>query len=234
MGIITGQVRCSGRMHRISIPTKGPIKLHNHTRAELVAERIMIALGGQPCRCIQVLNAWRTRDKTKIPSWATELFDRLRAPININRILLRKLLWRTDPLTTPMRERVQRRLSKLMISSIRSCTYPAIDIISICAVALSLPPDAIPMVAKIKNVTHVQLGLLRWYNEVYKKGLAIVDGVFVLDVLSETETGYKVLAVCQNTQRTVMAACVQVTTDSAGQKTLEFQQKHAKQAKISK
>jgi len=195
MGIITGQVRCSGRMHRISIPTKGPIKLHNHTRAELVAERIMIALGGQPCRCIQVLNAWRTRDKTKIPSWATELFDRLRAPININRILLRKLLWRTDPLTTPMRERVQRRLSKLMISSIRSCTYPAIDIISICAVALSLPPDAIP---------------------------------------SETETGYKVLAVCQNTQRTVMAACVQVTTDSAGQKTLEFQQKHAKQAKISK
>ena len=166
MNIVTGHIRCSGKMHRISIPAKGPIMLYNHTRAELAAERIMVALGAQPCRCMQVLHAWRTRDKSKIPSWASELFDRLRGPININRVLLRKPLWRTDPLTTPVRERVQRRLNKLMISSIRSCTYPAIDIISMRAVTLSLPSDLFPMIVKAKKVTHIQLGLLRWYNAV--------------------------------------------------------------------
>ncbi|MBT9140623.1 MAG: hypothetical protein DDT30_01201 [Dehalococcoidia bacterium] len=52
-------VRCSGRMHKISIMPDGAFVLHNHTKAEIDAERILAALGGGLCRCVQVLDAWR-------------------------------------------------------------------------------------------------------------------------------------------------------------------------------
>ena len=35
---------------------------------------------------------------------------------------------------------------------------------------------------------------LRWYTQVYQRGLAVVQGIFVLDVISEGEKGITVLA----------------------------------------
>ncbi|WP_434576905.1 hypothetical protein [Thermoanaerobacterium thermosaccharolyticum] len=36
--------------------------------------------------------------------------------------------------------------------------------------------------------------LVHWYNHIYKKGLALVDGIFILDILEETPDYFMVLA----------------------------------------
>jgi len=71
----TGQIRCSGRMHQISIAPGGRVTLHNHTREELTAERILVALGGELCRCSQFLD--RKHLALRLQSLATSEYGQI-------------------------------------------------------------------------------------------------------------------------------------------------------------
>jgi len=54
---VKATVRCGEQMHRIVLTKSGRLVLVDHP--DLKAERAMVALGGKPCRCLEVLDAWR-------------------------------------------------------------------------------------------------------------------------------------------------------------------------------
>lgn len=51
-------LNCNGRRHTIVI-LNGYVRLVNHTKNDLEAERILVELGGRPSKCGEFLNYWR-------------------------------------------------------------------------------------------------------------------------------------------------------------------------------
>jgi hypothetical protein len=62
----TKQVRCCGRLHRITWTDSGAVVLHNHTKANLAAMDIASTLGGS-CACHQFLQHVRKREWDATP-----------------------------------------------------------------------------------------------------------------------------------------------------------------------
>jgi len=48
-------IRCSGKIHRVSVNWRGRIKFHNHTKDELKALRVFGKLGDTQCGCLEVI-----------------------------------------------------------------------------------------------------------------------------------------------------------------------------------
>lgn len=53
------RVRCSGSLHRIRLTRRGKLCLLDHDAESCASEKALLALGGAPCRCFQILKAWR-------------------------------------------------------------------------------------------------------------------------------------------------------------------------------
>lgn len=200
MTTTTCRVRCDGHLHTISLTPRGALVLHDHPdRAE--AERAFAALGGEPCRCLWVLEAWRRGDRSALPAGLRAAFDeaRARAEKRVPRV--------TDPLTVPFLSRAEARVQKLAEAALERCAYRRSE----------------TRWAGGKHEVHVRIGTpdisgysdrvwsrngkwpgtdsyitatvpLSWFTRVYRRGLAVVDGSFVLDVLGEDEKGFTVLA----------------------------------------
>ncbi|MBT9147970.1 MAG: hypothetical protein DDT32_01739 [Syntrophomonadaceae bacterium] len=196
-------LRCSGRMHKISIMPGGAFVLHNHTKAEIDAERILAALGGEPCRCVQILDVWRQQnDWRKIkekflpvglrPSFreASALFEnrkRQRRHMNIAHV---------DKLTTPIAVRIKNRGTDLIKKT-------WLKVPGVCLIRFA-PRDGLNVRATcfLMNGHHcyvqstpLTINIAKWCSRVHKRGLAIIDNVFVLDILSSDENGHIVQAV---------------------------------------
>jgi hypothetical protein len=109
-------VRCGGHKHKITVTLLGPLILHDHDRASLTAERALVALGGEPCGCIQFLEAWRHN----VPALPPALQD-------IRKNLERLARYRrhrqddiaTDPYKHPFRERLASRLHTWRLMAMR-------------------------------------------------------------------------------------------------------------------
>jgi len=234
----TGQIRCSGKMHKISIAHGGRITLHNHTREELTAERILAALGGELCRCSQFLKLWRTDCRTlslsvsasKLPAWAHPALIETRQ-LGRNRHIA-KCCSKVDIFNVLLMTRIQRRIINIIKDLAPSCTYRYnksksghSSLMSCCLIVIQTSTDNLVMIQKKANrFPHiwVTVDLPYWHNQIYKKGLAVVDGVFVLTILSQNETGYTVLAGRQNEDLSIETALAYIKINTMGVKTLEF------------
>jgi hypothetical protein len=56
---ILAAVNCNGKRHHIALQAGAALVLLDHTRHQLRKEFALVDLGGEPCRCLRVLFAWR-------------------------------------------------------------------------------------------------------------------------------------------------------------------------------
>ena len=228
--ITTGQIRCSGRVHKITIIHGGPIILHNHTKADINAERIVVALGGEPCRCLKFLNVWKDMRWSsyamrlkKLPLWAHPIFKNLKTK-GQNRFNQR-IDGHEDPLDLPIEMRIRRRILRAVAASLVLCNYrrkkdEPYSTENNCFFNLfpaTLKEDVnFNKEASPSSFLYIKARLPFWYNRIYMEGLAVVGGNFILDILSQDETGYTVLAGRQNEDLSIEAVPAHVKTNPMG------------------
>lgn len=177
-------VNCSGKRHKISLNSKGQLIFHNHPEG-FKNEKTFEALGGTSLRCFEFLRQWRASPKQKS-----------------SRI---KYSQGVDPLLEALKNRWTRKICRVASKELRNCSYKRAksawaggnhDVF--CSV-FSPPQREISITGYSKKVrsrngkwpgvnSHVIAAVpIRWYTKIYKRGLAIVDGCFVLDIISETD-----------------------------------------------
>lgn len=59
--------------HRVVITSRGRFLLLDHDKHSLAKERAIWILGGEPCRCVQILDQWRSYCKSSTFAWPAEL-----------------------------------------------------------------------------------------------------------------------------------------------------------------
>lgn len=183
------RVRCSGAMHAISV-TAGRLRLENHS---LKAERSFVALGGEKCRCVQILDAWREQDRKVLsPALCLELTAAHTAAAS------KKKNHQTarDPLLSPLAVRLATRVTAAAKKSLIACGYRRSQSgwaggEHYAGSYISPHPTISGWSDRVwsdngkwsGSNSHVSAGVpLGWYSRVYNRGLAIIDGCFILDV----------------------------------------------------
>jgi hypothetical protein len=198
----TVRVRCNGSYHSISI-IDGAMVLHDHT--DILAERAMIALGGEAPRCLVILQAWRTHEQRSVlPSALHPLFDEARAKSQERAASASTI----DPYTLPLLERVDRKIKPLARKAMLKCKYRRSR--SQWAggdhsVNVSVGPDSAVSGHSTKawssngkwggtdSVIDVTVQRM-WLYKVYRRGLAVADGIFVFEILNKDAEGFIVRA----------------------------------------
>lgn len=190
---ITARVRCCGQMHRIAYRPYGPLALLDHTS---VTEALAVdAL--TDCRCGEVIRAWRDKDVYRLPKdlapkasraqWFASARQKYRAP-------------GADPLATPLRDRMAARVKAIATAQLDRCTYRRCRSqwaggIDNWIVTIAPQPSLSRTTWKEWSSNGKWSGTsgrldvalrLDWFARVYKRGLAIVDGCFILDYDPET------------------------------------------------
>ncbi len=198
MAEVSVNVRCSGRMHKISIMPGGAFVLHNHTKAEITTERIFLALGGEPCRCVQILDIWQNlsiwqKGKEKIiPVGLRPNFEKAIALSRSRKQQHQHI----DKLTTPIDVRIKTSYMELIkktwlkVSYVHTVRFAPRDGFNVAAIYF-----LIKGYGGYVQSTPLTINIAKWCSRVHKRGLAIIDNVFVLDILSSDENGYIVEAV---------------------------------------
>ncbi len=200
----TADVTCSGAQHRVTW-RRGKVVLEDH---DLAAERAMLALGGRPCACLQVLQLWRN-----LHSWSmsAELYRQMTARLGAGSILapgdlgprheLGLLLtwerrWKRSSLFSGherlLLEQIRRRaleplrqhltLWKERLGSRR---------VSLADVQVQHPGRPARLVGSLDAVAVKATATLGtgWVLGVWARGIAVVDDAFVLEVVGEAGPG---------------------------------------------
>jgi hypothetical protein len=175
-------------MHTITLTESGALVLHDHP--DLITERALVALGGKLPRCLAILEAWKQKDRATLPPALRPAFDKRM-----------KKLWQRasnkyncDPLDTPIFERTVEKATTLAHITLGKCAYKRQEWPGNTDRIRIGKPDICGMaVTQKKTIITVTIPPV-WLARVYRRGLAVVDGWFVLDVLAEDEKGYLVLA----------------------------------------
>jgi hypothetical protein len=217
---ISCRVRCSGALHTISLMKDGALVLHDHpNRAE--AERAFVALGGEPCRCLQVLDTWRKRERSALPADLRPALDAIRKK--------KRFQCGMDPLTVPLRLRAEARIKKLAEAALEQCSYRRSETSWAGGDHIVSAKIGDPAISGFGRRVWSENGKwpgtdsyitatvpLSWFSSVYRRGLAIVDGSFVLDVLAEDAKGITVLAGKQGRGFEVYPCRARITTAKDG------------------
>ena len=228
-------VRCSGKLHQISLTTNGALVLHSHTKAERNAENVLVALGGQVCRCVQILEAWQAQTRRGLPDVFMPSLNK-----NLERKMYRKVIQTQgeDLLQLPIHTRIMLRIHRLAITSLEQCDYREsysrwvhvrqnrnivfANEASICGYSSKArhPNPRHRYTGNNSNID-IRLKMLSWYANVYKKGLAVVDGVFVVDVIGTDDDGtIHVLAGRQTAGLSIEMRRAMINFGADGRKTL--------------
>ncbi|KNZ70325.1 hypothetical protein Tfer_0885 [Thermincola ferriacetica] len=204
--VVSVRVRCEGALHTISITPSGAVVLHDHP--DIKADRAFEALGGEPCRCLKVLETWRRG--VKLPFYRRDLPAGLRPAFDAGRekaAARRRRNAKADPLSVPFATRAAARVARLAGKALETCSYRrsrtswAGGNHEVC-VRIG---DPVISGSSSRVWSHngkwpgtdsyVSAAVpLQWFSRVWRRGLAVVDGCFVLDVLSEDDKGFTVLA----------------------------------------
>lgn len=215
--LATAQVRCSGKLHKISLTETGRLIFHGHDKGFIAQEQAYAALGGEPCRCYEVLKNWRIylardlkRNISKIPREFHKLIKE-KEDLGLQREISQ--IKTKDPLKHyTLEKRIEIRTRKIAIQELDRCGYRrsrsnwAGGVHKIRVYICNSPLDVKisgeseevwsdngkwrgnNSIIKVQVYTH-------WLPRVYKKGISVVGGNFVLDVLEELpDEGYIVLA----------------------------------------
>ena len=203
----TALVACSGTEHRVSW-RKGKVVLEDH---DVAAERTMLAFGGELPDCLKVLQLWRN-----LHSWAmsTELFRQVQASLGPKALLAPGELAPRNQLGLMLTwERAWRRSAwysehgRLIQDHIRPDVVRLLrqhlkfwmgerGCRRLSGVELQVPPgQPVSMEGRMDTVgARATLAVnARWVVDVLGRGLALVDGGFVLECLGHDEHGAAVL-----------------------------------------
>ena len=208
---VTATVECEGEPHRISW-RRGKVVLEAH---DLAAERTMVVFGGEPCVCMQVLKLWQ--DQFGMPP---ELFTQMQtwlgakaylAPDEFTpvRELGMVLNWEREWHRTGFLPR--RKQEGLLETQLKSRATPALRqhlnhwkqltgarVVGAAQVAILRSDRSSTLSGRIDRVAvRASASLVaRWITDVWVKGIAVVDGAFVLEVTrADSRTELRVRAV---------------------------------------
>lgn len=180
------RVQCEGQLHRVVLADSGKLAFPDHEG--LLEDMTLAALGATALpRCAQVLLAWREGRPGPLPKGLRErlLWSRSHArPVE-----------RIDPLTKPKEWRFECRLEQeLRAAWDATCYRKKWDMF--VTVKLSSVPMVTAQSTKLWRPQHrwpsvrqevVLQADIRWLSRVWLRGLAVVDGHLVMDVLEERD-----------------------------------------------
>lgn len=212
--LVTAKVRCSGKLHKISLAENGKLIFHDHDKDFFVRERTYKNLGGEPCRCYKILEAWKellkgNKTPVIIPQELKKFLKEKKA-LGYKRRFNRSQ--NLDPLREyTLRERIKIRTRNLAKEELNKCKYRRSQStwaggeheIYIYTCLSSSDVEIYGASDKVwssngkwaGNNSYIKAVIpLYWIPRVYNRGIAAVEGNFVLDVLEELPDGYIVLA----------------------------------------
>jgi hypothetical protein len=202
MEATTIRCRCSGSMHEIAL-IRGSLVLLDH---DVVKERAMVALGAEPCRCLEILRAWRDASFVRLPAELAKLrgLARDRGASRATRRLAQ------DPLSVPLLKRLAPKVAAEAKAALERCRYRrsqsrwaggahTITVIVAAGSEPSIRGDSQRRWSDngkwsgYDSEIHVKLPL-QWLH-VRRLCGGVVDGVFVLAIVEQVGDGaYRVLA----------------------------------------
>lgn len=204
MAPATAEVACNGELHRITWQ-RGKLKLEDH---DLAAERTMLAFGGAVPACLQALQLWRN-----LHSWAMsgQLLQQMQSRLGPGGLLVPGDLQRVHELglvlTWDRAWRHSRYFSdhgRLLEEQLRERALPPlkehlrhwmpefgcrrVSAIELKVLRAGQQPGVHGQMDTVGARVTAILGA-RWLVEVWARGLALVDGSFVLEVVDEEPGG---------------------------------------------
>lgn len=192
----TAVVDCDGDEHRVTW-RRGKLVLEDH---DLTAERTMAVFGGEPCVCMRVLEMWRQQFGmppdafNQMQSWLGDNAYLAPTDLALGRELAMIVGWErawrqsahlhrkqvrllTDELHShalrPLREHLnawKRQAGARMVSSVE--------------VTLATANDTPSVQGRVEGISMRAMAHLggRWVVDVWARGVAVVDGAFVVEV----------------------------------------------------
>ena len=223
------KVRCSGKLHTITVTESGAIVLHDHHQG---TDRAFVALGGEKCRCLQVLEAWRLRDRAKLPAGLRPALD---AAIKVTQHR-RSVSAYVDPLTVPIVHRARQRVITAAEKMLSECGYRRSQSSwaggdHMISVGVSDDPGISGSSDRVWSDNGKWSGTdssvsatvpLAWFSRIYRRGLAVINGCFVLDIIAEDGKSITVLAGKQGRGFDVYPRPARIVTSSDGSRRLRW------------
>lgn len=207
------EISCMRKKHTIIVNDKGQLIFPDHTKEELEAEIALMQLGANKIsKCAKVLYQLRNPEKEiKINFTEKEalLKNFISRKLQVHeRRKVKKYI--SDNLNIHLKTKIYNKIEKIIKtlilkqSAYRFADNRWVDSENTVAVVFANTPDIKQRSWRVwskngkwsGNSTEITVSIpfVHWYKHVYKKGLALVDGIFVLDILEETPDYYIVLA----------------------------------------
>ena len=205
---VTCRVRCSGKLHRITLMESGHLVFHDHE--SIKAEEVLYVLGGERCRCLEVLHLWRERNAVKrgivCSRLPAKLWDAYVAAVKLSEERGRVATDPGDHLSLPLRGRLIKRIRGCVFEAIGKCNYRRsksrwaggahYDSVLIGTPA-SISGESIKVWSANTGWSGTNSAIYitvpsSWYCNIYRRGLAVVEGMFVLDVVDHGKNIYLV------------------------------------------
>ena len=189
-------VECNGELHRVSW-RRGKVVLEDH---DLTAETAMLAFGAKPFACLGVLRRWRD-----MHTWAMsgELFRAMQSRLDPEALLPGELrpvhelglmltwerTWRRSAFYADYERLLIDQLRKRALAPLREHLgywrrYSSARLMSSVGVTVLRPGQSAAVTGTMDRVRVTATAALgvSWILRVWARGLAVVDGAFVLDV----------------------------------------------------
>lgn len=194
---VAATVECEGDHHRVSW-RRGKLVLEAH---DLAAERTMEVLGGEPCVCMRVLTVWREQFGmppeffAQMQTWLGPNAFLAPADFAVVRELGMVLGWERQWRRTFY---MNRKYERLLQEQLKSRATPALRphlthwkeragarVVGAATVQVLRSDQPSALTGRIDKVAVRAAAALvpRWITDVWVKGIAVVDGAFVLEVV---------------------------------------------------
>jgi hypothetical protein len=192
----TALVPCEGAQHRLTWRW-GKLKLEDH---DLGSERAMLVLGGEPCACLRALRLWGAQfgmapeQFTQMQRWlgadAALAPKEFEVPRQVGMALSWERSWKSAVYLDKHGKLIERQLRDLALPAVRSHliaekqrfgarTVRRIELHAVPAgrpLALHGQMDSVAVSATVTLSSD-------WLVHVWSRGMGVVDGAFVLEVL---------------------------------------------------
>ena len=180
------ELDCNGASHRIRW-RRGRIRVLDH---DVLAERAMLALGGEPCPCLELLDTWKlTCEAASGRAHRRALPEELRRTATLCRLVAAERRWQ-DPGQMAERAAFVEDLCRRLRTTLGASLAPSrsqlmsrrkVDL----SIAAARPGEALQVEAE-SRASHVRLQIslpLTWLVEVDGRDLALVDDQVTLAVV---------------------------------------------------
>lgn len=209
-------INCSRKQHIIIVNEKGQLIFKNHALKDLETEIALMQLGANKiCKCAKILYQLR-HPLEQVDIYFSKKETAIRDFVYQKQLLARERKFEKNieaTLALP-KERLKIKICDKIKKIIRDLIFKQ-SIYRFAENRWVNSENTVTIInSKILNIKQnswrvwsrngkwsgnsteitVSVPFVHWYNHVYKKGLALVDGVFVLDIIEETPNYYIVIA----------------------------------------